>query len=68
MATLRIEAHAIDDDFEKSIKNDFDVVIIDRVEEPWCVTFKGERANLVKMVAVHWDAERAESLGAALQD
>lgn len=68
MAILAIEAHNFDTTFETSIQDDYGVVIIDKAGAPWCVVFQGERDKLVAMVAEHWDAERAESIGNVISD
>jgi hypothetical protein len=68
MATLKIEAHCVDEQFEKEIKVDYGVAIIDRSDEPWCVVFEGDRSKLVAMVAEHWGEDRAKCIGQAIQN
>ena len=52
--TLELDAHSIDDEFERIILKDHDVKIADRSGEPWSVVFEGTRDQLLAMVANHW--------------
>lgn len=52
--TLELDAHSIDDEFERIILKDHDVKIADRSGEPWSVVFEGTREQLLAMVANHW--------------
>lgn len=51
---LELDAHSIDDEFEKRILKDYDVKITDRRGEPWLVMFEGSREQLLAMVSAHW--------------
>lgn len=51
---LEIDAHSIDDEFEKTIDRDYGVRITDRSGEPWAVVFQGTREQLTRMVRDHW--------------
>lgn len=68
MSTLKIEAHCIEDEFEKSIKENYGIVIVDRQNEPWSVTFSGDRSKLIEMVSVHWGEDRGENIDREIMD
>lgn len=52
--TLELDAHSINDEFEKLILQSYDVKITDRSNEPWSVIFEGTRGQLIRMVKDHW--------------
>lgn len=52
--TLELDAHSLDDEFEKAILKQYDVRITDRSGEPWSVTFEGTRDQLKAMVIAFW--------------
>jgi hypothetical protein len=58
MATLNIDAHCVDDEFESSILASYGVRIISMENAPWSVIFEGPREGLRQMYLDNWGDDR----------